>query len=273
MPIDFEATKRELEASLVSNQPKVVEDIGTQLSKAISSAIAGVLNKGANPTTDLKAELGEKKIDSDAGKDPAETPVKSGQGYKDSKKYVARGEDMDEDDEDGDSDKDEDDEDSDEKPKYFQKKKCMNKASSLEDNEEQVADVSDFIGGLSSAVEDMGEGIAKSINLLVKSMKNDEKRDELVNTLAKAVAYLVPKVDALEKAFKDTANLQKSILSMPGMPRVAGTNITVQENHSEAHLSPSDKALLQKAVMEKKITLEQFINCKKSGDASILKSL
>lgn len=289
----FTAATEELEKSIKEENaekqiPSETQDLGKAIVKGITDAVAPLLEKAhkGSPTSDLSAESDKRGTLLESGKDPAETPKKSGGGYGDSKSYTAEkaSEDY------NDDDMDEDDDDS--KPSYFKKKKkkAKKKFSKSEDwaddedsddDDDGVYDASEFIDGVSEAVDDLGkssqrleDGIAVFGELLAELA--DPRRDKLQIALAKSLTYLTEKVSKLEKSIQEGNDLMKAVSQLPGVPKIAGMHLMKSEGQVEGNsggiqVSKEDRDRLFKAACERRISTSEMKNAIATGDMSCLK--
>jgi len=280
----FKAATDELDQMIATeenneSQGKVEEqDLGKAIIKGITDAVAPLLNKAQKgaPTSDLSAEKDKRGTLTDSGKDPAETPKKSGGQYPDSKQYTSMK---------ADDDYNDDDDDDDTPPKFFKKKKknmkkMCKKSELLEDEEDDMEeyDASEFIDGMGDAVEEIGkscqrleEGVAVFGELLAENA--DPNRDKLLVSLAKSMQFVIDKVTKIEKAYVQHSDLMKSIAQMPGMPKVAGMALAKSEDSQTENkrISAEDRNRLFKAAVSGQISQAEMKHAKETGDLSCLK--
>jgi hypothetical protein len=246
--------------------------------------------KGA-PKTDLSQEEAVKDEEvTDDEEDPAETPKKSGQGYKDTRPYVGKfgkGDDDHDDDDDGDED---------EKPSFFGKKakKGHKKPMKKSDDEEgDLEDVTEFMGEMAKAVNwlvgevaelrkgqsELTEGTGIFGEVLHQVAENDPRRDTMLINMAKALSFVVGEVKDLRKSVGEQRDLVKAVAEMPGAPRVAGLALLKAEADGAGaagvadggdKLSKGDRGRLFQAAVKKSITTDEYKHALKTGDVSVL---
>ena len=145
----FEAVSKDLEKAMAEREQETTqEDLGDRIVKAIRNEIDLAKGKKKDePNSDLSAEDKAGKGVTEHGKDPAQNPVKAGQGYKDSSKYVPKGKDEMED----------EDEDEDEAPSFFKKKmkKGCGKMKKSQEQEETEVDATEYMETMGEAVDAM----------------------------------------------------------------------------------------------------------------------
>ena len=266
----FEAAASQLEKSIKPDvQPsKEAESLKDVLLKAATD----FLNKGkGGQGTDLEADKDKRGSLIEAGKDPAEHPVKSGQGYKDSSKYEARK---------GDDEDDMDDEDEDEKESMFKKKKKkmkkkMDKSGDEDESEDEVVDATEFVEDLGDAVDHINKSVERleagmvAFGDLLVDMA-DPRREKLLVTMAKAISHVIEKQDKIEKSLSQFADLKKA-MKEPSAPKVAGQTIVVEGTENKGSILKSeDKNRLFQLASKSKISMEEYKNAVKTGDISIL---
>lgn len=284
----FESASQELEKSIQEDEKAQPTDLGQQLIKSVTNAVQDFLAKGkGGQPSELSAEKDKRGSLTESGKDPAESPKKSGKGYDDSTKYEARkGEDMD----------DEDDED--DKPSFFKKKKKKKVKKMYKSYDEQDEDTSDEDESADEAldatefVEELGdavEHINKSVGRLEDGMAvfgellaemADPRRDKVLVSLAKAVSHLVQEQKEIKKSLVAHQTLVKAIAQMPGVPRVAGLQLVAQEAEAASvggaepkQISQADKDRLFRAAVQKQISTEEMNKAIRTGDLSVLEKV
>jgi len=284
----FENAANELEKSMKEEEqstPPSAETLAKAIRKGITDAVAPLLKGG--PTSDMSAEADKRGTLTDTSSDPAEKPKKSGGGYPDSKSYTSKkgDDDFNDDDDDGDDD---------DTPSFFKKKKkrkgkkaCKgdedyNDDRYYEDDDDDAYDASEFIDGMSKAVDHLSksnnrleEGLSVFGELL--SELADPRRDKLAVNMAKAMTHIVDRVTKLEKAITEQNDLVKSMARMPGAPKIAGAtqlNLIKGEEESEdatPKVSQEDRDRLFKAAVEGRISQAERRNAVVTGDLSCLK--
>lgn len=281
---ELEKLQADLEKSISKDEkPTADGDSKESLEKGLATHLMAaakdfIAKASGAVTSDLPAEKDKRGELTTSGKDPAESPVKSGQGYKDSSKYEARkGDDEDEDDED----------DKDEMPSFFKKKakKKMKKSEdeSEEEEEDSEVDATEFLEQMGGAVDHLGksvreleEGMAVFGELL--SEIADPRRDNLNATMAKALAHLVTEVKDIKKSLAAHESVMKSISTMPGAPRVAAMHVAATETETAPSapaargmkLEKSMKDRLWRLTAERKISVDEYKHACATGDVSIL---
>jgi len=284
----FETAAAELEASLAKDEKSSGEatDLGKAIVSSITSAVKDVLAKGKGAQkTDLSAEADKRGTLVDSGKDPAESPKKSGQGYKDSSIYEARkGHDDDEDGDDDDGDM----------PSFFKKKKKkgMGKKKIMKSEDEDEDESDDDEVDATQFVEELGEAVdhlGKSIHRLEQGMAifgellsemADPRKDKLMVNMAKAISHLVTENKDLKKSLVNNGTMMKAISQMPGVPRVAGLQAAFSateesetpESNGRTSLSKSQRDRLFQLAVAKKISIDDMKKAVSTGDASVLDS-
>lgn len=254
--------------------------------------------KGAMPT-DLKQEKAVKDDEvTDTEADPAEHPVKSGKGYKDSRPYVGKmgkGEGCDDDDA-GD--------DEDDKPNFFGKKKGKGKMdkgakvkkSEADDGDDDLVDVTEHMESMEKAVNfligenaelkksmsELTEGTGIFGQVLHQIAENDPRRDNLIVNMAKAIAFVVGEIKDLRKGVSLTSDMMKAVTELPGAPRAAGLSLLKSDidgaaaagviggGNSGKSLSEGDRQRLWQAAMAKSITKDEYRTALATGDAGVL---
>ena len=283
----FEVAADDLEKSIkedVENQ-----ELGKSLKDALLKTTTEFLAKGKGAiTSDLSAEKDKRGELTGSSKDPAESPKKSGEGYKDSSIYEARKAAENDDD-------DNDDNDEDDMPSFFKKKhkksKKVVKKSIDEDELELEDDEDDSDMDATGFIEDLGEavdGINKSISHLTEGVAvfgelvaemADPRRDNMLVNMAKAITHLVDENKQIKKSLEAHNSLMKSMVNLPGMPKIAGNQELAKSVGAEA---PVQSAVLSKSVRDKlfaarmtgKLSAEDHQAALQSGDATeILKKL
>lgn len=225
-------------------------------------------------TTDLSQEKAPKsKTVTETEDDPAETPVKSGKGYKDTRPYVGKG-----DDGDGDDDKDG-------KPSFFgKKKKAVKKGDEQADADDDV-DVTELVqelvahnGEMAKAINwlvDQVDGLRKSQETLVEGSgifgqvlsevaENDPRRDTLLINMGKAINKAMGELADIKKSVASQHDLVKAVTELPGAPRAAGLALIKAEAEGGAaaaggnKLSKSETQQLYGLATSKKITTGEY---------------
>ena len=273
----FETLAADLEKSIQttekSDEPK---DLAAVLTKAARDFLA----KGSG--SDLQAEADKRGTLLVAGKDPAESPKKSGDGYKDSSKYEARK---------GEKEECDDEDDDDKMPAFFKKKKkgkkAVKKASAEEveetedDDDQDAVDATEFMEGVEKSItflmeqnKELSKGLACFGELLADLA--DPRKDKVLVSMAKAISFLVEGHKTLSKSVEGHSTLMKAISTMPGVPRVAGLQTVVTDADADAAapqgktLSKSQKDRLFQLAVQKKISHEEMKKAVQTGDATIL---
>lgn len=244
------------------------------VTKALALGIAALAKAKGAQTTDLSQDKAPKsKTVTEVEPDPAEHPVKSGRGYKDTKPYIGKG----------------DEEDDDDKPNFFGKKKKVKKSAEEDDDE---VDVTEFTGEMAKAINylidevaelrksqaELLEGSGIFGQVLHEVAANDPRRDNLSVNVAKALSFVVNEVKEIKKGLSTQADLFKSVAEMPGVPRAAGIALIKSEHDGAAGagvdagqaVSKGDRSRLYKAAVEKKITMDEYKDALAKGDTSIL---
>ena len=296
--MSFEDLQAELDDSIASktaNEEVVTEEGSNGLLKAITTAATEYINKGnagskkhvkkkgKNPS-DLTADGSTEDLDEidDPDNDPAESPVPAGGNYPDTKRYVKKAKD----------EMFEDEDDDDDKPEFFKKKSKKKVCKSLDEDSDEV-DATEFMLQMGNAMDHtVGEvaGLKKSLGQVVKGLAifgdllsdlADPRKDQMQETMAKALTYLVKENKELRKSLQESNDLVKSISQAPGMPQMAGIPlapvggnddlIKSQQPAQKVELQKSDRDMLMKAVMQREITQRQYSAALKTGDLSCLK--
>jgi hypothetical protein len=294
---------RDMDAAIAADQTPVTQPASVEtaltpesIRKAIVDGVKSVLAKAngaprSDMTLDAKGRSGGEVISTED--DPAKTPKKAGQGYKDSSAYTAKGdESADDDDDDDDDDSDDDDSDM---PAFFQKKgkgkkkPPFVKKSFDEVEDEDAVDATEFIQAVGStihklekSVSELRKGITTFGELLAEVA--DPRRDRLAVSNSNGLAYLINEVKEIKKSLATQDGMMKSIAQLPGAPRVAGASFVPQQqqaesSQSEVHtsepdalgrvLSPDQRNALWKARQENRITESEWKRAKR-GDTSII---
>lgn len=291
---------RDMDAAIAADQTPVTQSASVDTSltpesirKAIVDGVKSVLAKAngaprSDMTLDAKGRSGTEVIKEED--DPAKTPKKSGQGYPDSSKYVAKGDESADDDDDDD---DSDDDDSD-MPAFFQKKgkgkkkPPFVKKSFDEVDDEDAVDATEFIQAVGStihklekSVSELRKGITTFGELLAEVA--DPRRDRLAVSNSNGLAYLINEVKEIKKSLATQDGMMKSIAQLPGAPRVAGAAFVPQQQPESSQaeiqtsepdalgrvLSPDQRNALWKARQENRITESEWKRAKR-GDTSII---
>lgn len=288
----FEAAAADLEKAIQAEEEETPPDgpeaiakaVKDKLNEAVEIATTGKLAK-AGPASDMSADKDRRGTLTSTKDDPAKTPKKSGQGYKDSSVHTA---------EKGDDEHCDDDD----TPAYFKKKgKKAKKAAKKADDEhnddddessEDGLDADEFVEGMEKAIGDLRkgnrnleEGLATFGELL--SDMADPRKDKLLVTMAKGISHIVDRLGKLEKSVAEQGDLAKSIAKMPGMPRIAGLALAKSESAETAQatgtegrggmaetITDGDRERLFKAVVEKRISKAEHGNALRTGDLKCL---
>lgn len=273
-PDAFEAAAAELENSIAPKQSaEESSDPAVTFMKGFKELVSSFAKAKGGPGSDLSAEKDKRGTLTEAGKDPAETPAKSGEGYKDSSKYETRkGEDMED---------EGDEEESDEVPSFFKKKKkkkAMKKSEEASESEdEELSDAEEFMEGLENGIDHLAkscgkieEGVAVFGELVAELA--DPRRDKLLIGLAKAMNLLVTETREIKKSLEANQSIIKSIATMPGMPKVVGAQLqkAEQEQGLKKSLSGQDRDRLFKAASKGVISKEEYNQALQTGDMSCL---
>lgn len=264
------------------------KDLGKAIVEGVQTAVKDFLAKGKGAqTSDLSAEKDKRGELTGSGKDPAESPKKSGQGYSDSSGYEARKGD----------DSDDDDDDSDDVPAFFKKKKKGKKVKksddveddSDEDSDDEAYDATEFVEEMGDAVNHMNksinrleEGLAVFGELLAEVA--DARRDKLMVNMAKALTHIVEEQKEIKKSLVAHSTMMKSIAQLPGMPRVAGLfnqaqgteEVTTSSEGAGTKLSKATHDRLWQMAVQRKITSEEMkkaIQMARGGDDSFANEL
>jgi hypothetical protein len=293
---------RDMDAAIAADQTPVTPSASADnaltpesIRKAIVDGVKSVLAKAngaprSDMTLDAKGRSGGEVISTED--DPAKTPKKAGQGYKDSSAYTAKGDES----ADDDDDSDDDDDDDSEMPDFFKrgakskgkKKPPFVKKSFDDDEDEEAVDATEFIQAVGStihklekSVSELRKGITTFGELLAEVA--DPRRDRLAVSNSNGLAYLINEVKEIKKSLATQDGMMKSIAQLPGAPRVAGASFVPQQqaesSQAEVHtsepdalgrvLSPDQRNALWKARQENRITESEWKRAKR-GDASII---
>lgn len=263
--------------------------------KAIVDGVKSALAKAngsprSDMTLDAKGRSGSEVISNED--DPAKTPKKSGQGYKDSSAYTAKGDECADDDDDSDDDDDGDDD----MPDFFKrgakskgKKPPFVKKSFDDAEDEDAIDATEFIQAVGSTVHkleksiaELRKGVATFGELLAEVA--DPRRDRLAVSNSNGLAYVINEIKEIKKSLQTQNSLVKSIASLPGMPRVAGGSFPVIADVGAAPqaepqvtepdslgrvLTADQRNALWKARQDDRITESEWKRAKR-GDTSII---
>lgn len=288
MAADLEKSVKADEVTALSPELQELLKDPENVKKALAlGAEALAKAKGAQPTDLSQEKAPKKKTVTETEDDPAEEPVKSGKGYKDTRPYVGKGCDGDDDDGDG-------------KPDFFKKKKKKMKKSDDDDDDDgddpDVEDVTEFMGQMAKAMnfivdeivelkkgqQELTEGSAIFGQVLHTVAETDPRRDTLFLSMAKALTSVVENVKDLKKSAHEQVELAKSISQMPGAPRVAGLHLMKSEADNAAaaaagqggtKVSEGDRQRLFQAAVRKSITTHEYKNALATGDVSVLEKI
>jgi len=274
------AIRAEEEETPVDGPEAIAKAVKSKLDEAVEIARTGKLSK-AGPGSDESADKDRRGSLTSTKDDPAKTPKKSGQGYKDSSGYTSEKGSM-----------SHDDEDEDDTPAYFKKKSKKKAKKSEEDynddeDGEDSLDADAFVEGMEKAIGDLRkgnrnleDGLATFGELL--SDMADPRKDKLLISIAKGISHIVDRLGKLEKSFGDQADMVKAVSRMPGVPRVAGLALAKAEAAESAvatgtegrgvadALTDGDRERLFKAVIEKKISRSEHSAALRTGDLRCL---
>jgi len=288
----FESAAADLEKSIqvetaaAASGEVDANDAAAVLIKGIKNAMVDLAKGKGGPTTDLKADADKRGTLTDSGKDPAESPKKSGEGYKDSRGYEARK---------GSKHSSSGKKSSSGKhsssgmPSFFKKKKKKHSSSGKvakgSEHEEEAIDGTEFIEELGDAVDHINKSVMKLEEGLacfgeLLATLADPRKDKVNIAMSKAIVHLVSENKEIKKSLASQNALMKAISQMPGVPRVAGLQTVVDtaadtaaaaaEKGDGKQLTKAQRDRIFQLAVHKKITTEEMNKAIKTGDASIL---